>query len=64
MVDDTGLESLCEKANTKEEFLTKTKELLDKTFDPKIVETRKKILHNFSPIESAKKIIEVIFNQE
>ena len=62
MVDGTGLESLCEKANTKEEFLTKTKELLDKTFDPKIVETRKKILQNFSPIESAKKIIEVIFN--
>lgn len=62
MVDGTGLESLCEKANTKEEFLTKTKELLDKIFDLKIVETRKKILHNFSPTESAKKIIDIIFN--
>ncbi len=61
MADDTGLESLCEKANTKDEFLQKTKEILEIDFVPSILEERKKILQNFSPTESAKKIVDAIF---
>ena len=62
MIDRTGLESLCEKANTKEEFIQKTEELFQKDFDRNIIEKRKEVLQNFSPIESAKKLVEIIFN--
>lgn len=62
MVDKTGLESLVEKANTKEDFLEKTEKLYQQEFDMRIVKERKEILKNFSPEASAKKIIEVIFN--
>ncbi len=61
MIDQTGLESLCEKANTKVDFLNKTKELYEKDFKESILEERKKILKNFAPIESAKKIIDFMF---
>lgn len=62
MVDKTGLESLVEKANTKEDFLEKTEKLYQQEFDMRMVKERKEILKNFSPEVSAKKIIEVIFN--
>ena len=62
MTDGTGLESLCEKANTSVEFLKKTQELFEKDFHPEILEEREKVLQSFSPIESAKKIIAFVFN--
>jgi glycosyltransferase involved in cell wall biosynthesis len=61
MIDETGLESLCERANTREEFLEKTKLLFQQEFNKEIVEERKHILANFSPKESAQKMIDVIF---
>ena len=62
MVENTGLESLCYRANTKSEFLNKTEQLFQQDFNPTIIEARQKVLENFSPINSAKKLIEVIFN--
>ena len=61
MIDHTGLESLCEKANTQEEFLQKTEELLQRDFSQDILKKRKKVLQNFSPKESAKKLVEQLF---
>lgn len=61
MIDNTGLESLCEKANTKTEFLQKTKELFQQEFTENMLIDRKMILENFSPRSGAKKIIDVIF---
>jgi len=58
MIEDTGLEALVEKANTTEEFLQKTTLLFQENFTQEMVENRIKILQNFSPEESAKKIIE------
>lgn len=62
MVNETGLESLCEKANTRLEFLEKTKELYQKEFSKEIIGQRKKVLKSFSPAEGAKKIAETIFS--
>tara|TARA_R110000787_G_scaffold113832_2_gene223167 strand:+ start:1085 stop:2215 length:1131 start_codon:yes stop_codon:yes gene_type:complete len=61
MIDNTGLESLCEKANTKAEFLQKTEELFKQEFNKDILVQRKKILKNFSPKTGAEKIVEIIF---
>lgn len=61
MVNDTGLESLCEKANTKDDFLQKTEQLFEKDFTPEMLDERKRILQGFSPKESAKKIIAAMF---
>ncbi len=63
MVDGTGLESLCEKANTKEEFLQKTKELFDQEFNQEIRSKREKVLANFSPNVGAQKMIDIIFKK-
>ena len=62
MVEDTGLENLCELANTKEEFLLKTKELLNQDFAIETRKERQKILESFNPVYGAKKIIETIFS--
>lgn len=62
MVEDTGLETLCERANTKEEFLQKTKDLLQQGFDKEIIKERKEILEGFSTTSGAKKIVETIFS--
>jgi len=62
MVEDTGLESLCERANTKEEFLEKTKDLLQQDFVEEIIKERMKILKSFSATLGAKKILETIFS--
>lgn len=61
MVEDTGLEMLCERANTKKEFLEKTTELLSQEYSEKILAERQKTLIDLSPELGAKKIIEVIF---
>lgn len=61
MIADTGLESLCELANTKEQMLHKTKLLLSKEFPESEIEKRKETLSSFSPSQSAKKITSIIF---
>lgn len=62
MVEDTGLESLCERANSKSEFLQATKTLLAQSFSKDILEKRKEILQNFSPETGAQQMVEIIFN--
>ena len=61
MVDQTGLESLCEKATTKIQFLEKTKELFQKEFNPSTEKERRKILKKFAPKESAEKMLDMMF---
>lgn len=61
MVEDTGLENLCERANTKEEFLSVTKELFTKEFTNQTVDERLKVLEGFDPKKSAQKIIDIIY---
>ncbi|MFY0629967.1 MAG: glycosyltransferase [Flavobacteriaceae bacterium] len=61
MVKNTGLESLCELANTKKEFLAKTKELLDQSFTKSMIENRLNTLKELSPEVGAQKIIDTIF---
>jgi hypothetical protein len=62
MVDDTGLEALCEKANTKVDFLQQTEKLFQIDFTPEMLEERKQVLQSFSPKESAKKLIAAMFD--
>ncbi len=62
MIEGTGLESLCEVANSKKEFLHKTKQLLKEKFTQDQLSKRKKSLSNFDTKKSAQKIIDVIFN--
>ena len=62
MIDKTGLESLCEKANTRLEFFEKTKELYQKEFSKEIIDYRNEVLKSFSPAEGAKKISDTIFS--
>lgn len=61
MAKGTGLESLCEIANTKKEFLAKTKELYTQRFTEDMIENRLNILKEFSPESGAQKLIDVIF---
>lgn len=63
MIADTGLENLCELANTKEEILHKTEILFSKEFSEVEIEKRKEKLKSFSPSQSAKKIKSIIFKQ-
>ena len=63
MVNETGLETLCEKANTKTEFLSKTAKLFNKDFEVSFVEERKRLLEIFDSKSSAKKIIDLIFKK-
>lgn len=60
---DTGLENSCELANTKQEFIEKTKQLLKKDFSINIRQQRKETLAPFSPNNAAKKIVAIIFKQ-
>ncbi|MBL4605261.1 MAG: glycosyltransferase family 4 protein [Flavobacteriaceae bacterium] len=62
MIQDTGLEPLCELANTREEFLSKTKELYDKDFTESMIQNRLNTLKGFSPKVGAQKIIDIIFS--
>ncbi|QMU65496.1 MAG: hypothetical protein GKR88_15195 [Flavobacteriaceae bacterium] len=63
MVEDTGLEGLCELANTKEEFLAKTKKLFTLNFTSAVIGERMQLLEKWNPINGARKIIDIIFEQ-
>ena len=62
MIDDTGLETLCERANTKGEFLNKAATLFDTDFSNDIVNERLEVLQHFDPIKGGQKIIDIIFD--
>lgn len=62
MIDDTGLETLCERANTKAEFLHKTELLFAKDFSNDIVQERLQVLKKFDPVLGGQKIINTIFD--
>lgn len=61
MVEETGLEALCEIANTKEAILKKTKMLFQKKFTENTFEERRRVLDYFSSKKNAKKIIDSIY---
>lgn len=61
MVENTGLESLTERANTKEEFLNTSKKLFELEFTDAYRNQRTRILEDFNPNTSAEKMIEQIF---
>ena len=61
MIDETGLETLCEKANSKAEFLSKTAKLFDQNYESSFEAEREKLLENFDSVTSAKKIAKLIF---
>ncbi len=60
MVEDTGLESLCEIANTKSEFAIKINNYFSKKYSIQEIENRKIALRNFNTLENAKKIIDIL----
>lgn len=61
LIEDTGLESLCNLANTKEEILKKTAQLFKEKFSDLEVEKRARKLNKFKPETAAKKIVKIIF---
>jgi len=61
MVEDTGLEDLCEVVNTKEDFRKKVKDLMERDYHIEIVNQRAKALLPFDTRSSAKKIIDIIY---
>ena len=61
MINETGLETLCEKANSKAEFLSKTAKLFDQNYESSFEAEREKLLENFDSVTSAKKIAKLIF---
>ena len=63
MTEDTGLESLCELANTKEEILEITSKLLKQTFSKAHIIGRKEKLLEFNTMVNAEKIVAIIFKQ-
>lgn len=61
MIEDTGLEHLCELANTKNEVLRITEKLFATNYTDLQIEARQKKLFNFNTTENAKKIIAILF---
>lgn len=61
MVEETGLENLCEIGRTKEEFIQKVDSLIHKDYFDKAIVEREKALKPFSNIENAQKIIDILF---
>ena len=61
LIEDTGLESLCNLANSKEEILKTTKFLFSKDFLDIETQNRLSALEKFNPAISAKKIVTIIF---
>jgi len=61
MVEDTGLESLCEIGETKEIFSQKVVELFHRDYDSTKIEERKNVLKSFDTEVNAKKIAELIY---
>jgi len=60
MIEDTGLEKLCEIASTKVEFKKKIIALIDRGYTKTQVEKRKVLLQSFNVKKSAKKIIKLL----
>lgn len=61
MVEDTGLEELCEIGKTKEEFAEKILSLIDKNFDTKFIIPREQTLKIFDTETNAQKIIDLLY---
>lgn len=61
MIEETGLESLCELANTKQEIINKTTALFAKDFSNEQIAVRQEKLLGFNPAKNAKKIIDIVF---
>tara|TARA_B110000091_G_C13808752_1_gene473867 strand:- start:21 stop:1133 length:1113 start_codon:yes stop_codon:yes gene_type:complete len=61
MIEDTGLENLCELANTKQELLQVTEALFKTAFSENQVKARKYELDKFNPTLNAQKMIDIIF---
>ena len=61
MVEDTGLESVCEIANNKDAFEIKVQELIDKDFTKKMSKEREKVLSPFNVKINAQKIIDLMY---
>jgi glycosyltransferase involved in cell wall biosynthesis len=63
MIEDTGLENLCELANTKQEILEKTAKLFGKDYSDAQITARQEKLAPFYPEKNAQKMIDFIFKQ-
>ena len=61
MIEDTGLEDLCNLANSRNEILEKTALLFKEEFSDIELQKRAKKLEPFNPIKSAEKIVDIIF---
>lgn len=62
MIDNTGLEHLCHRANTANEMIEAVNRLLQMDFTDEEIERRKVVLENgFSNNENARKIIELLY---
>lgn len=57
MIEDTGLESLCEEANTIEEFRKKINYCVSLKYTNQEIERKNKALIDFNTLENAKKVI-------
>lgn len=63
IIDDEKITSLCEIATSKEEFISKIKELKTKEFNG--YNQRKEILETYmSDVENARKLAKIIFSNE
>ncbi|MBK8415721.1 MAG: hypothetical protein IPL22_15200 [Bacteroidetes bacterium] len=63
MVENTGLENLCDIAETPAAMRIRTQELMELDFKTADIKTREKILHeNFSNSVNAQKLIDLIFS--
>jgi hypothetical protein len=60
VVEDTGLESVCETMTHKTGLIQKIKTLFDKDFSEELILKRQKALLSFDTEQNAKKIIELI----
>lgn len=61
MVEDTGLEDLCEVASTKEDFSNIVKDIIDQEFSIQAMKQRASVLLQFDTKKSAQKIIDLIY---
>ncbi len=61
MVEDTGLENLCEIGRTKEEFIQKVDSLIHKDYVDIAITEREKALKPFNVSKNAQKIIDILF---
>ncbi len=59
VIDNTGIEKLCYIANNQNEFLFHIHKLINKEFDMNDLMIRKELLKLFTPVEQAKKLIDL-----